>query len=100
MLFEKGNTQGKGRPKGSKNISTDNVKKAFHQLITDNLDTLQDDLDVLRPKDRLKVITDLAKYVVPIQKQVDADVRNMNTNLDWLLDESEVDILKKVEDNG
>ena len=99
MRFDKGNTKGKGRPKGSKNKSTDNIKKAFHQLITDNLEVLQEDLDDLTPKDRLKTITDLAKYVIPIQKQIDADVRNENTNLDWLLDISEDEILKKIEDN-
>jgi hypothetical protein len=79
MAFEKGNTYGSGRPPGSSNKVTDKVRGAFTELIENNMEQLQDDLDALEPKDRLKAIMDLATYVLPKLKALEV---GLNGNKD------------------
>jgi hypothetical protein len=62
-------------------------------LVQNNLDTLDADLKALTPKDRVKAITDLCKFIVPTLKQVDAEVTN-TTDLTWLDSWSESDLTK------
>lgn len=83
-----------GRPKGAQNASTLSIKQNLQKLVQDNIDTLDADLKALSPKDRVKAITDLVKYVIPSLKQVDAEVNNTNTNLSWLDAWSESDLTK------
>jgi len=61
----------KGRTPGAVNIITKEVRKSFQQLLENNMDRLQDDLDKLEPKDRLKIIIELSKFIVPTLKAVD-----------------------------
>lgn len=60
--FEKGNA---GRPKGAKNKINTEIRGLIQKLFDDNYHTIQDDLEVLDPKDRLKFITDLMPYLLP-----------------------------------
>lgn len=55
----------KGRTPGAVNIITREVRKSYQNLIENNMDKLQDDLDRLEPKDRLKILIELSKFVVP-----------------------------------
>lgn len=57
-----------GRPKGSKNKTTEEIREKFQLLIENNLEQLEDDLKDLKPKDRINCITDLASYVLPKMK--------------------------------
>lgn len=66
--FQKG--QG-GRPKGAKNKSSVIVQNAFSELLSDNLPQLKKDIAELHAKDRVKVLLDLAKFVVPTLKSQD-----------------------------
>lgn len=66
--FQKG--QG-GRPKGAKNKSSVIVQNAFSELLSDNLPQLKIDIANLEPKDRVKVLLDLAKFVVPTLRSQD-----------------------------
>jgi hypothetical protein len=61
-----------GRPKGAKNTVTQEVRKHFETLICKNLEQLQKDIEALEPKDRIKVIIDLSKFVVPTLKSIEA----------------------------
>ena len=70
MGFKQGNNFG-GRKEGSQNKATQKVREAFTQLIEDNLDKLQEDLNSLEPKDRLRSIMDLAAYVLPKLKSIE-----------------------------
>ena len=63
--FKKG--QG-GRPKGAKNKTTKEVREALSTILSENLDQLQNDIQELDPKTRVKVLLDLAKFVVPTLK--------------------------------
>lgn len=72
MGFEKGNNLG-GRKDGSKNKVTQDIRKAFENLINNNIDTMQKDLDALESKDRLRMIIDLSAYVIPKLKQIELE---------------------------
>lgn len=60
--FTKGNP---GRPKGSKNRATAELRERFQILLDKNIDNLQKDLDKLEPKDRINAILNLSQYVLP-----------------------------------
>lgn len=59
----------KGRPKGTPNKSTDELRTLLQNFIDDNMETLQADFDKLEPKDRLNFIDRLLKHVMPAPLQ-------------------------------
>ena len=75
-MFTKGNNLGTGRPKGSKNKNSQSIRDAFEKLIENNLPKLQKDLNSLEPKDRLKMIIDLASYVLPKLRSIEAKIED------------------------
>lgn len=93
MAFTQNNTLGRGRKVGSQNKTTISIKQNFQKLIEDNLELLDSDLKALTPKDRIRAITELAKFVVPTMKQVEAEVTSVN-DLTWLDQFSENDLQK------
>ena len=66
--FAEGNA---GRKAGSLNRATKDIRDAFTLLIENNIDTLQKDLDSLEPKERVKLLLDMAQFVVPKLRSVD-----------------------------
>lgn len=81
MSFEKGNTLGSGRVKGSSNKATSKVRDSFTSLLEDNLEQLKNDFKELEPKDRIKLFLDLSKYVIPQLKQTDVKLEGgLNIN--------------------
>jgi hypothetical protein len=60
-----------GRPTGSPNVATAELRKKMNDLIENNLDKMQSDLNELEPKDRLRIIIDMAKFVLPNLKSID-----------------------------
>lgn len=60
--FEKGNA---GRPKGAKNKSSGQIRDRIQDLFDDNFDKIQEDLESLEAKDRLKFLSDLMPYLLP-----------------------------------
>jgi len=58
-----------GRPKGTPNKSTDELRTLLQNFIDDNMETLQADFDKLEPKDRLNFIDRLLKHVMPAPLQ-------------------------------
>jgi hypothetical protein len=57
-----------GRTKGAVNKTTIEIREHFQNLVSDNLEQLNDDLNSLEPLQRLKVVIELAKFVVPTLK--------------------------------
>ena len=61
----KGTINLNGRPKGKPNKDTAEIRANFQLLIEGNLQQLEDDLNSLKPFERIKVILELAKFVIP-----------------------------------
>ena len=63
-----------GRPKGSENKDTKIVKDFITSLIEDNKEQIKKDFLTIEPLERLKIMSDLMKFVVPIQKEVKSEI--------------------------
>lgn len=58
---------------GVPNRATSEVRRAFKQLVESNLPQMQSDLDSLEPKDRIKFILEMAKFILPTLQAVSVD---------------------------
>ena len=65
-----------GRQKGTENKITSDIRDKFNQLLNDNLDTLDNDLKALEPKDRINAILQLSKFVIPQLKATEINQVN------------------------
>lgn len=74
MPFEKGNKLGKGRPKGSLNKTTKEMKDILNYALFGDAQSIQDDLAELEPKDRLMIKAKFAPFILPSLKAVEATV--------------------------
>jgi ABC-type transporter Mla subunit MlaD len=57
-----------GRTAGAVNKTTAEIRESFQNLVSDNLEQLNKDLNSLEPLQRLKVVIEIAKFVVPTLK--------------------------------
>ena len=62
-----------GTRKGVPNQTTNEVRKAFQLLVENNLPKMQKDLDSLEPKDRIKFMLDMAKFILPQLQSISID---------------------------
>ncbi len=60
-----------GRKAGEPNKVTAKVRDAFALLLENNLDSLQSDIDDLKPLDRIRVLIQLSEFVIPKMKSVE-----------------------------
>lgn len=67
-----------GRPKGSRNKATTEIREKFQELIESNFEQLEKDLKTLRASERVKAILDLAKFVLPTLKSTEVDLTTSN----------------------
>jgi hypothetical protein len=68
-----------GRPKGAVNVSTAKVRESFSMLLENNLSTLESDLLLLKPGERLRILLELASFIIPKMKAVEVtNVENEN----------------------
>ena len=58
---------------GVPNRATSEVRRAFKQLVENNLPQMQSDLDSLEPKDRLKFMLDLSRFILPQLQSISID---------------------------
>lgn len=58
---------------GVPNKSTNEVRRAFQLLVENNLQKMQNDLDSLEPKDRVKIMLDMAKFILPQLQSISID---------------------------
>ena len=67
-----------GRTKGAVNKTTTEIREHFQNLVSNNLDQLNNDLKSLEPLHRLKIIIELSKFVVPTLKatELTTDIEN------------------------
>ena len=80
MPFEKDDSRinKSGRPKGSRNKATTEIRDKFQELIESNYEQLEKDLKSLRASERVKAIIDLAKFVLPTLKATEVDLTTSN----------------------
>jgi len=76
--FAEGN---EGRPKGIPNKTTTEIRETFQLLLSNNLEKIQDDLNELEPKDRIKLLLDLSSFIIPKMKSVDLKADKKETIL-------------------
>ncbi len=62
--------------KGTPNKATKEIRESFKNLLESNIETMQDDILSLEPKDRLKVLMELAKFVIPTLKATELKANN------------------------
>jgi hypothetical protein len=84
--FEKGNP---GKPKGAKNKVNTEIRGLVQKLFDDNYETIQEDMESLEPKDRLKFLSDLLPYLLP---KLQSTTHSQKIDLDQLSGD-ELDIL-------
>ncbi len=70
-----------GRTKGTPNKTTQKIKDAYSKLLKDNLETLQDDLSKLEPKDRLNFMLNLSEYILPKLARIEAEHEIKDTSV-------------------
>jgi hypothetical protein len=63
----------KGRPANSTNHLTRTIKKMIAEIVENNLETLQADLDQMKPAERTKVIVSLLDYVSPKLRSIETN---------------------------
>jgi len=98
MAPKKGTTNNpNGRPRGSRNKASDNMKQAILKIIDDNWKTISNDIKNMSPKDRATFIEKMISYVVPKSSTLDANVNNINYNVP-LTDEEVRAYAKALED--
>ena len=84
MPFEKGNTYSLGRPKGSQNIISGEVKKALHKTCMDAISRLE--LEELSQDQLIKVIQVSAGYITPKLRDTEIEVTsNLETFIDKVM---------------
>ena len=65
----------KGKPKGAKNRSTEEIRQFIQRVVDKNLDHLEEDLEAMNPTNRWVIIDKMTKYFLP------ALTKNDNNNL-------------------
>ena len=65
--FAQGNA---GRPKGSKNVASKDIRTSIENLLVNSFETIEEDLAQLTPNERIKAYLKLIEFIVPKQRQV------------------------------
>ena len=73
-----------GRVAGIPNKTTAEIREHYKNLVSDNLEQLDSDLKSLEPLQRLKIIIELSKFVVPTMKATELSWELENNNFQLL----------------
>ena len=91
MPLAKGKTNNpKGRPKGTPDKVTTELRQWVQQLIDDNRERLARDFDTLDPAERWRIVEKLMQYTVPKMQAVEAKIglnRMTDEQLDTMINE-------------
>ncbi|MDN3643753.1 hypothetical protein QWY87_13635 [Lutimonas halocynthiae] len=74
MPFEKGNAFGKGRPIGSKNALTKQVKQELLTYLSESVPDMIECVEGMKVQDRFRAYMEIAKLVLPKEKAIDLTV--------------------------
>lgn len=87
-----------GRPKGSPNKTTTEVRQWLSRLIEKNRRQIERDLKAIEPKDRLLILEKFMSYTVPKMQSIQAQV-DFNNLTDEQLDNLVLEITQNIEEN-
>jgi len=65
-----------GRKVGSVNRTTKEVRESFSLLLSNNLEQMNKDLQSLEPFQRIKILLELSKFIIPTLRAVDVKTDN------------------------
>lgn len=72
MGLKKGNTNNpNGRPKGSPNKLTTEMRQLFQLMVEENIELIKQDIKELTPKDRISAFLKISEFVLPKLKTVE-----------------------------
>lgn len=83
-----------GRPKGTPNKITGNLREWINDFINDNREQVQADFKALEPKDRIVMFEKLLKYALPTLQAT-----SLTTDFEKMTDEQLDEIINKLK-NG
>lgn len=69
-----------GRPTGKGNKVTTEIRELFTALLKANISKIQSDIDQLEPKDRIRNILELSKFVLPQLRSTDLIINEDEKN--------------------
>ena len=69
-----------GRTKGTPNKTTAELRERFTLLLESNMDRIQSDLDTLEPKDRIRTLLEISKFIIPTLKAVDNNINPIRSD--------------------
>lgn len=73
-----------GRPKGSKNKATTEIRERFKNFVENHIEDLDKHFNDLEPKDKFKFIIDISKFVLPTLKSIEqGDILENLSNEDF-----------------
>jgi hypothetical protein len=81
----KGTINLNGRPKGTPNRDSAEIRANFQLLIEGNLEQLENDLKELKPYERIKIILELSRFVIPQLKATELTTSNNDKRFQPLL---------------
>jgi hypothetical protein len=81
-----GNPQ--GRPKGSKNKTTTEIKEKWREVLENQMQNLEQDLESMKPEDRVKLIASISEFFIPKLQRQSIGIENANDFLSFLKETS------------
>lgn len=76
MAFQKGNKLGKGRPKGSENKTTQELKDMISAVVSGQIQHWQQDIEKIRkknPEEAIRLTAKFIDYVLPKQTKMELE---------------------------
>jgi hypothetical protein len=80
MRFTEKNKIGKGRPLGSKNVATQEIRENYSNFISKNMNTIQKDFDNLEPIQRINTLISISKFILPALQSINVSQEIPNEN--------------------
>ena len=78
MRFTEKNKIGKGRPLGSKNIATQEIRDNYSLFVSKNMGKIQNDFDSLEPMQRINTLISISKFVLPALQSIEIKEESSN----------------------
>ena len=90
MKFTKGNKIGKGRPRGSTNLASREIRGIMTNIVSDNIEQAKKRFEALDDTQYFKVLGMFLKHILPQQKQIEMEVQSNE-------DEYQEEIIKRLD---